>query len=131
MKNYLLISFFLLTVTSVFSQDTMHIATNQAFTIVQQMPAFKGDMNKYISDHIQYPDSEKIHSITGTVYINFIVEKDGSISNVKILKGVANGPHLNKEAVRVIAGMPNWSPGIQDGVPVRVVFNIPIRFSLN
>ena len=131
MKISLLLSLFLLTATCAYSQDTMHIANDQAFTIVQQMPAFKGDMNKYISDHIQYPDSEKIHSITGTVYINFIVEKDGSISNVKVLKGVANGPRLNKEAVKVISGMPNWSPGIQDGVPVRVVFNIPIRFSLN
>ena len=86
---------------------------------------------KYLVDHIQYPDSEKNHNITGTVFINFIIEKDGSISNVKILKGVANGPNLNKEAAKVISGMPKWSIGMQNGHPVRVSYNIPIRFSLN
>ncbi|HSY76133.1 MAG TPA: energy transducer TonB [Bacteroidia bacterium] len=129
MKNKLLISLLLLSVNFAFSQEKPDTSGN-AFTVVQQMPAFKGDINKYISDHIEYPDSENKAKITGTVYIGFIVERDGSVSNVRILKGVANGPHLNKEAAKVIAGMPKWSPGIQNGSPVRVSFNIPIRFTL-
>jgi len=106
-------------------------SANQVFTIVQQMPAFPGDVNKYLSEHINYPEVEKEAQITGTVFINFIVEKDGSISNVKVLKGVSGGPGLDKEAVKVISAMPKWSVGMQNGHPVRVSYNIPIRFVLN
>ncbi|HSY75576.1 MAG TPA: energy transducer TonB [Bacteroidia bacterium] len=104
---------------------------NKVFLVVQQMPAFPGDVNKYLADHINYPEVEKEAQITGTVYINFVVEKDGSISNVKVLKGVPGGPGLDKEAVKVISAMPKWSVGMQNGHPVRVSYNIPIRFVLN
>jgi TonB family protein len=100
------------------------------FTIVQQMPKFKGDLNKYLSDSLRYPEVEREANISGRVYITFIVEKNGDVSNVKVLRGVPGGPGLDKEAVRVVSRMPAWNPGLQDGKPVRVQFNLPIQFEL-
>ncbi len=107
------------------------ISNNQVFTIVQQMPEFQGDLDKYLSEHMNYPDSAIKAGITGTVYINFIVEKDGSVSHVKVIKSIPHGYSLDKEAVKVITAMPKWSIGMQNGHPVRVSYNIPMRFVLN
>jgi protein TonB len=104
---------------------------NTIFSICQQMPKFTGDMNKYISDNIHYPDAEKKAGITGTVYITFVVERDGSLSGVKVLRGVVNGAGLDAEGVRVISSMPKWIPGVQGGQVVRARMNIPIHFQLN
>ena len=104
--------------------------SNKIFTIVKQMPKFNGNLQQYLSDHIQYPEMEKEAGITGTVYVTFVVEKDGSITNVKVLRGVSGGADLDAEAVRVIKAMPKWSVGMQNGHPVRVQFNLPIRFEL-
>jgi protein TonB len=81
-----------------------------------------------MASNIHYPQAELKQGIQGTVYVNFIVEKDGSLSNMRILKGVANGPALDAEALRVMALMPKWHPGSQNGKPVRVAYNLPIRF---
>lgn len=105
-------------------------SSDQVFTIVQQMPKFKGDFNEYLQKNIKYPEAERKAGVTGTVYINFVVEKDGSISSAKVLRGVAGGPGLDAEALRVVSGMPKWTPGTQNGQPVRVAFNLPIRFRL-
>jgi TonB family protein len=105
--------------------------TSEAKTIVQEMPKFlNGSLNDYLSSNIKYPETEKKKGITGIVYVTFVVEKDGSISGVRVLRGVPNGPNLDAEAVRVISSMPKWQPGMQDGKPVRVQFNIPIHFTL-
>lgn len=104
---------------------------NRVLTIVQQMPQAPFDINQYLSTNIKYPEKERSKGITGTVFVNFIVEPDGAISNVRLLKGVDNGPGLNAEAIRVISSMPKWKPGMQDGKPVRVSYNVPIRFVLN
>jgi len=103
---------------------------NQVFTIVQQMPKPSFDLNKYLSEHIQYPEVERDAGITGTVYVTFVVEKDGAISGVKVLRGVPGGPGLDKEAVNVVSHMPAWGVGMQNGHPVRVQFNLPIHFEL-
>ena len=66
----------------------------------------------------------------GTCYISFIVERDGSLSNFKVIKGVDRGPNLEMEALRVISMMPDWSPGKLAGKPVRVRFNLPIKYTL-
>jgi len=100
------------------------------FIDVLQMPEFKGDFNKYLGKTINYPQKEREGTITGTVYIKFIIEKDGSIGKVTVLKGVPHGAGLDAEAVRVISGMPKWKPGMQNGLPVKVSLNIPIRFTL-
>ena len=68
---------------------------NNIFTIVQQMPVFPGGVNEYIASHLKYPEKEKAAGIRGIVYIKFIIEKDGSVSNVKVMRGVSNGPGLD------------------------------------
>ena len=105
----------------------------EIFTVVEQMPEFPGgagEMMKYIQKNIHYPEIEKEAGITGKCFVKFVVEQDGSISNVEILKGVAGGPGCDKEAMRVIKSMPKWNIGKQNGRPVRVYFNVPISFRL-
>lgn len=102
-------------------------------TIVEQMPAFPGgelEMMKFIQKNVQYPQVEKEAGISGTCYVTFVVEKDGSITDVKILRGVSGGPGCDKEAKRVVSSMPSWKAGKQNGREVRVQFNLPIKFTL-
>lgn len=105
----------------------------QIFTIVEQQPEFPGGyeaMMKFIQKNVNYPQVEKEAGISGTCYVNFVVEKDGSITDVKVLRGVSGGPGCDKEAVRVVKSMPGWKPGKQNGSAVRVYFNLPIKFTL-
>lgn len=85
-------------------------------------------MNNYIVKKVKYPAKAKQKGIQGRVYVGFTIEKDGSVADVSTLRGV--DPLLDQEAERVIRSMPKWSPGTQDGKPVRVVFTIPINFTL-
>jgi len=104
----------------------------QVFEVVEQMPRFPGGDNariKFIKENIKYPKEALEKGISGTVFVSFVVEKDGSISNVKLLKGIGGG--CDKEALRVVSMLPNYEPGLQDGKPVRTQFNIPISFKLN
>jgi protein TonB len=105
--------------------------SNDVFTICQQMPKFKGDLNTYLSENIRYPEAERKAGTTGTVYITFVVEKNGSVTGVKVLRGVVNGPGLDAEGVRVISSMPAWTPGMQNGNVIRVQYNLPIHFQIN
>ena len=84
--------------------------------------------DEYLAKNIKYPPKAEKKGIEGKVMINFIVEKDGSISNAKVVRHIH--PLLDKEAERVIKAMPKWSPGKQEGKPVRVKFNIPVAFRL-
>lgn len=105
---------------------------DKIFMVVEDSPTFpggEGEMMRYISNNIEYPQMEKENGIEGQVVVNFVVNEDGSISNIKILKGITKG--LNEEAKRVIKTMPKWEPGEQRGKPVKVRVNLPIRFSLN
>jgi len=105
----------------------------EIFTVVEQMPEFPGgagEMMKYIQKNVHYPEIEKEAGITGKCFVKFVVEQDGSISNVEVLKGVTGGAGCDKEAVRVIKSMPKWNIGKQNGRPVRVYFNVPISFRL-
>lgn len=103
--------------------------TDTIYTVVEEMPEFDGDIIKYLSENINYPDSARLNGIEGKVFISFVVEKDGSISNVEILKGTND--LLDKEAIRVIENMPNWKNGLQNGKSVRVQYAIPINFKLS
>lgn len=98
--------------------------------IVEVMPTFKGgDLTKFrewVGKHTNYPAAAMENKIRGTVFLTFIVEKDGSVSNVTVLKGVH--PLLDEEAVKAISDSPLWSPGLQRGQPVRVRFQIPLTF---
>ncbi len=102
------------------------------YTIVKPMPQYPGGdqaRNKYLMENIKYPEAAKKQDIQGTVYVSFVVEKDGTVSNVKILRGIGGG--CDEEALRVVKGMPKWKPGIYKGKPARVLFNMPIYFKLN
>jgi TonB family protein len=101
--------------------------------MVEVMPEFPGGeaaMFKYLQENIVYPKKELELGIEGTVYVGFIVEKDGKISNVVIKRGVPNGKELAVEASRVVKAMPNWKPGMQNGKPVRTQMTVPIKYSL-
>ena len=105
----------------------------EIFTFVEQQPSFPGgetEMMKFIQKNVQYPQMEKETGISGTCFITFIVEKDGKITNIKLLRGVAGGAGCDKEAIRVVNMMPPWKAGKQNGREVRVQFNLPIKFSL-
>jgi protein TonB len=101
------------------------------FTVVESMPEFKGgmaDLYSYLGNNIKYPVMAKESGIQGKVYVTFVVERDGSITDVKVLRGIGGG--CDEEAVRVVAAMPRWKPGKQRGKPVRVQYNLPVRFTL-
>ena len=101
------------------------------YQIVEQMPEFPGgaaELYHYISKNIRYPQEAKEKGIQGRVFIGFIVEKDGSISNVRNLRGVDS--ELDAEAIRVIQSLPKWKPGKHNGEFVRVSYQIPIVFKL-
>ena len=105
---------------------------DMVFDVVEVMPQYPGGqiaMLKYFMENIKYPEQAMKKGIQGRVAVSFIVEKDGSISNVKPVLSVH--PLLDKEAVRVVKSMPKWSPGKQNGKPVRVRFNVPVMFKLN
>ena len=104
---------------------------NKVFDVVEQMPSYPGGpsaMMKYLSDHIKYPAIAEENGIQGRVICTFVVERDGSITDVRIAKSV--DPSLDKEAVRVVSTMPKWIPGKQNGSAVRVKFTLPVTFRL-
>jgi periplasmic protein TonB len=105
--------------------------TSLIFTIVEEMPLFPGGekaRSRFLADSIIYPETARKNGIQGTVYVSFIIDDDGSVTNVKILRGIGGG--CDEEALRVVRIMPKWIPGKQDGKAVRVLFNMPINFKL-
>lgn len=104
---------------------------NTVYTIIQKMPTFPGGeaaMMKFISDNIKYPPMAKEAGIKGTVFVTFVVDREGNITNPQIMKGIGGG--CDEEALRVIKMMPKWSPGEQNGKKVLVKINVPIKFVL-
>lgn len=104
---------------------------DEIFEFLEEMPQFPGGpqaMMKWLADHVKYPAVAAENNIQGRVMVSFVVERDGSVSNVKIARGV--DPSLDKEAIRLIESMPKWKPGMQTGKPVRCRFNIPVTFKL-
>ena len=105
---------------------------NTIYEVVEQMPEFpdggQSGLMDYLKKNIQYPEAAKKAGVQGRVILQFVVDKDGSIDNVSVLRGV--NPDLDKEAIRVVSNMPNWKPGMQKGKPVSVKYTVPIAFSL-
>ena len=111
--------------------DDPVIVEAEIFTIVEDQPSFPGGESalfEYLQNNIAYPQMAKESNIQGTVFVTFVVEPDGFISNVKVLRGIGGG--CDNEAIRVVRKMPRWAPGKQRGKPVRVQFNLPIKFVL-
>tara|TARA_B100000965_G_C19343726_1_gene648590 strand:- start:14 stop:667 length:654 start_codon:yes stop_codon:yes gene_type:complete len=105
---------------------------DEFFMVVENMPEFPGGdlgLMKYIQKNVKYPPIAKEYNITGKVYVSFIVDKSGFVTNVKIVRGVDK--NLDAEALRVVKSLPKYKPGKQRGKPVRVMFTIPINFTLN
>ena len=103
----------------------------KVFDVVEQMPSFPGGagaLMQYLSSNIKYPVVAEENGVQGRVVCTFVVEKDGSITDVRVIKPV--DPSLDKEAVRVVKGMPRWIPGKQNGSAVRVKYTVPVTFRL-
>jgi TonB family protein len=96
------------------------------------MPSYPGGYEalvKFILENVQYPAEAKKNNIQGTVFVSFIVETDGSVTHVKVLRGIGGG--CDEEGARVVSIMPKWVPGKEQGKVVRVQFNLPIKFALD
>ena len=108
-----------------------HEEENKVFDVVEQMPSFpggQGALMQWLSSHVKYPAVAEENGIQGRVTVQFVVEKDGSVTDVKVMKGVDQS--LDKEAVRVVSSMPKWIPGKQNGSAVRVKYFVPVVFRL-
>ena len=100
-------------------------------TFIDRPPEFEGGMPAlyaYLSENVAYPQAAKDQRIAGKVFISFVIAADGSVHDVKLEKGIGGG--CDEAAIEAVQNMPNWKPGIQNGKPVRVKYNIPISFSL-
>ena len=100
-------------------------------THVEIMPEFPGGINelsRFLFENIKYPADAREEGTNGTVYVTFVIDSIGAISDIKILRGIGHG--CDEEVIRVVKLMPNWIPGKQDGKPVPVQYNLPIKFNL-
>ncbi len=104
---------------------------NKVFDVVEQQPQYPGGMgalNHWLGSNIKYPVMAAENGIEGRVVVQFVVERDGSVSGVHVVRGV--DPSLDKEATRVVSAMPKWIPGKQNGSAVRVKYTVPVTFRL-
>jgi len=109
-----------------------HTSTTKVYDVVEEMPQFPGGIGKmmeYLAVNLRYPKEAEEKGLQGRVIANFVIEPDGSITNAKVVKPL--DPALDAEALRLVNGMPKWTPGKQDGVPMRVKYTIPITFRLD
>ena len=133
MKKLIILSLMaLFGLTTVSAQKTVVAQKNQkVFDVVEQMPEYPGGIQalfEYLSQNVKYPSDAENQKVEGRVIATFIVETDGTINNVEVVKPVF--PSLDAEAIRVLSGMPKWTPGKQSGKEVRVKYTVPINFNL-
>lgn len=117
--------------TRVEVKEEVEEVEEEVFLVVEEDPEFPGGLDalsKFIADNIKYPQLAKENNITGKVFVSFVVEKDGRVGQVKILRDIGGG--CGNEAVRVVKMMPKWKPGKQRGKAVRTQFNLPVNFDL-
>ena len=114
------------------SRETSAVSGDRVFDVVEEMPGYPGGnaaMMSYLSQNMRYPAQAREEGVQGRVVVSFVVEKDGSVSNVRVTRSVS--PELDSEAKRLVSGMPKWNPGRQNGTPVRVKYNVPVLFRHN
>ncbi|MEI7596410.1 MAG: energy transducer TonB [Bacteroidota bacterium] len=115
-----------------FGQDNKESITHiDTLAIIDQMPLFLGGdakLYKYLDKNLKYPIEAKKNKISGKVFVSFVIKEDGSVSRIKVLRGIGFG--CDEEAIRLVQSMPKWTPGQLNGKPVRVSFNLPINFKL-
>lgn len=120
------------TILRAVGDDSTVYDKEKVYQVVEQQPSFPGGMEelfKYLAYNVKYPIDAAKNKIEGRVLVTFVVEHDGSISNVNVANSVY--PSLDKESIRVVRGMPKWIPGKANGKTVRVKYTIPITFRLN
>jgi len=105
------------------------VKDGKVYVYVDEVPAAGYDYNKYLGEHLIYPDSAIAHNIEGRVVIKFVVNEDGHISDCEVVKGFNR--YCDAEALRVICSMPPWRPGKVKGKPVKVFFILPLNFKLD
>ena len=121
----------LFTVNTTATAQNKKTSNDKVFEKVEDMPEFPGGeqaMMDFVGKNVQYPKEAMEKEISGRVLVGFIVEKDGSVNEVKIVRGIGGG--CDEEAVRVVKAMPKWKPGKEKGKPVRVSYMMPIFFKL-
>ncbi|WP_020606707.1 energy transducer TonB [Spirosoma spitsbergense] len=126
-----LASFFFLLNTSGFAQK-LSLSDTTVYTIVEHQPEFQGGfgaLKTYMLANVHYPAQAQEAKVKDRVFISFIVERDGTLSDIRMLKGVGYG--CDEEAIRVIKSMPRWIPGSQSGEPIRVKYNLPVLFGID
>ena len=109
-------------------EEVKQVVENKVFDIAEQMPSFKGNVNQWLASNLSYPAVAAENGVQGRVIVQFVVEKDGSVSNVQVVHSV--DPALDHEAVRVVKSMPKWNPGMNNGQPARVKYTLPVTFKL-
>ena len=139
MKKLLFIQLVLaLSMFSLFAQESIdssqqkNSTSNMVFVVVEEMPTFRGgDVNNFrewVQERVTYPKELRENKVEGKVFVMFVIEPDGSVSNAQVMRGVH--PLLDEEAVKVIKSSPLWKPGLQREVPVRVRFSITVEYLL-
>lgn len=121
-----------ITILRAVGDDSTVSDKEKVYQVVEQQPSFPGgreELFKYLAYNVKYPIDAAENKIEGRVLVTFVVEHDGSISNVNVANSVY--PSLDKESIRVVSGMPKWIPGKANGKTVRVKYTIPITFRLN
>lgn len=118
--------------STVSAQKTVVAKKNQkVYDVVEEMPAYPGGqiaMWEYLTQNVKYPEDAEKQKVEGRVIATFVVETDGTITDVRAVKQVF--PSLDAEAIRVLEAMPRWTPGKQNGKPVRVKYTVPVTFKL-
>jgi len=100
----------------------------EVFEYIEEMPSFPYNVGEYLAEHLKYPKKARKNNIEGKVVASFIVQEDGSLDSIRIIKAIGGG--CDEEVIRVIKGMPAWTPGKQNGKIVKVMFNLPVAFKL-
>lgn len=132
MKRFLLLlSAILLTNMAFCQEEKKGSVDDEVFVVVEEQAEFPGGLDSmyaYIHKNLKYPEKAKAEGIEGRVFVQFVIEKDGSISNILIKRAIGGG--CEEAAVEMIKNMPKWKPGKQRGKPVRFQFVLPIKFEL-
>ncbi len=114
------------------SEEEEFVDTDQLYVMVENMPEFPGGargLREWIRSNVKYPEIARRNKVTGRVYVGFVIDKEGKVRDVKVLRSI--NPALDNEALRVVKSMPAWKPGVQKGIPVRVSYSFPISFQLH
>jgi len=131
----LMVALSLISATTVFSQEEIagNLSQNKSMKLSQtKAPSFVGGdmaLAQYLQDNIEYPDLARKQGIEGTVVVEYYIDIDGSIENILIVKSVSS--EIDGEAIRLVKNMPNWNPGMHNGQPERICYQLPIKFTLN